>query len=195
MDFPIPLFAVILVPLHAYVAFYLAYPWRSRPEILGNVITGIILIVIDSMGYVLWAMVGFSLKRWLGALIFFILYLAWGTLWYFRGLRRYEEDLMGFGMLDRKAEKLAIKGFSLRKGGRIQEANKAFDKAIELTPDDSARWHTIAYIYALKGDKESVLKYLLKLTTLHEYKDYYIKTIRNDFKWFLDDEDFRKIIS
>ena len=83
--------AVILVPLHAYFCFNLAFPeWLRAPIFRGGIKTGI-LTGLDLAGLLAWGKVGFIIYKWIGIGIFVILYLVWGWIWYWRGFKKLAE--------------------------------------------------------------------------------------------------------
>ena len=67
---------------------------------------------------------------------------------------------------------------------------KAFDKAIEIKPDDAYVWYNMACVYSLMGDKDNTLKNLSRAIDLDGiYKKEAKKD--EDFKNLSDDENFK----
>ena len=87
----------------------------------------------------------------------------------------------------------AVIGKELASFGRYDEALRAFDKAIEVSPVDAMGWYFRACIYSLKNEKESTLTNLSKAIELNiNYKDMAKK--EEDFKTLWEDEDFKRIV-
>ena len=85
------------------------------------------------------------------------------------------------------------KGVALGKLGRIDEAVKAYDKAIEIKPDFAEASYNAACTYCLKGDKENALRNLSKaIKSDAKCKEYAKKD--EDFKNLWDDEDFKRLV-
>jgi tetratricopeptide (TPR) repeat protein len=67
---------------------------------------------------------------------------------------------------DPQASYLATLGFALQRAGRLDEASKVFDKAVQLRPDDAALWTRLGLVLGeLKRPAEAVLcfQHALKL--------------------------------
>jgi tetratricopeptide (TPR) repeat protein len=82
----------------------------------------------------------------------------------------------------------------LAKLARYDEALKAYEKEIELKPEDADAWFHKACAYSLKGDKENALKHLSKVIDLDaKYKEK--AKSDDDFKNLWNDEDFKRVVS
>ena len=82
----------------------------------------------------------------------------------------------------------------LAKLGRVDEALKASEKAIELKPDNENALYNNACINSLKGNKEKVLSVLKRAIELD--KSYKEKAKKDkDFKKLRDDDDFKKLVA
>jgi tetratricopeptide (TPR) repeat protein len=56
------------------------------------------------------------------------------------------------------AKKAQEKGFELAKKGKFDEAQKEFEKAVQLYPQYAVAWHRLGLIYERKNDKENARK-------------------------------------
>jgi tetratricopeptide (TPR) repeat protein len=84
-------------------------------------------------------------------------------------------------------------GFALYKLNKFDEAKKAFDKAIELNPQNSMAWYNRACIYSLINNKnQSVfnLKRAIELDLSHKEE----AKKEEDFKRLWTDEQFEELI-
>lgn len=184
------IFTPIFLILRAYVSYYRAFELHNRPRILVNSITSFLLQVLNGLGYILWAFIGYKIKKWLGVPLLIILYYFWGLFWYQRGEKGREAHF--YDVLSRDVRKWIKKGNNLYRNGYFQEANKAYDKALDLIPADPSNLYEKACIYALKKHKENTLKYLKDAITTSKFKEITMSLARNskDFENFRFDEDF-----
>lgn len=85
------------------------------------------------------------------------------------------------------------KGVVLKDLNKREDALKAYDEAIKLKPDFAHAYFNRACVFALMSDKEGMIKELAKSIDLDKrlkskaQKD-------NDFKAYLDDPDFKKLV-
>jgi len=86
------------------------------------------------------------------------------------------------------------KGVTLAKLDRHEDALKAYDKALELKPDYADAWYNKGCLYSGLRNKDEVLSCLRKAINIDLFLKENAKT-DEDFKWFWDDEDFKKIVS
>ncbi len=71
---------------------------------------------------------------------------------------------------DGRAEYLATLGLTLKQAGRLEEAFAAFDKAVQLQPDDAERWKALGSVLAaLNRPNDALLAYqhVMKLNPQH----------------------------
>src|SRR5690348_4894920 len=71
---------------------------------------------------------------------------------------------------DPKPSNLTTLGTALQRSGRLEEASKVFDKAVQLKPDDAALWQNLGGVLEeLKRPSEAVLcfQHALKLDPHH----------------------------
>ncbi|MDP3104953.1 MAG: tetratricopeptide repeat protein [Candidatus Methanoperedens sp.] len=86
------------------------------------------------------------------------------------------------------------KGSVLHELGKLDEALKAYEKAIELEPDCVLAWFNRACAYSVKGDKEKALSYLEKAIELDTSNKERAKE-DEAFKILWCDEDFKKLVA
>lgn len=84
-------FAILFLPLHAYFSFNLAFPMWLRAPIFQQVMKAGIITGLDIAGFFVWGGFGHKVYKWYGLLIFFLIYLAWGLIWHWKGLKKLEE--------------------------------------------------------------------------------------------------------
>ena len=85
------------------------------------------------------------------------------------------------------------KGTSLLCLGRTDDSLRAFEKALKLDKNLDYAWYGLARCYALKAEKETALKHLVRAIELKsQYKDmaYRDRSFRN----LSNDKDFQKLI-
>ena len=86
------------------------------------------------------------------------------------------------------------KGYSLGKLGRLDEAMKLSNKALEIEPDYAKALYRRTYLHLLNNDKANALKDLTKAVSLYsELKKQAGKD--KDFEPLWNDEDFKKIVN
>ena len=87
----------------------------------------------------------------------------------------------------------SAKAIDLSSLGRHEEAIKAYEKAIEIKPDDNNTWYNLACLYSLKKQKDNALKSFRKAI---EYGFNDLAHIRKDkdLDFIRNEEEFKKII-
>lgn len=94
---------------------------------------------------------------------------------------------------NKEAERWHNKGYALHNLGRHEEALKAYEKAIEIKPDDHNAWYNLACSYSLKKEKDNALKSLRKAIE-NGFND--LSHIRQDkdLDFIRNEDEFKKII-